>query len=189
MGLELGDQFHALWQEIAWAHQKWAEFVELFGSDPTRVAALNAVAPAFFYMIQTVLWEDMLLHIARLTDPPASAGNKAKANLTVRNLVQLVAPEIRPSTDEAVARAVRKTEFCRDWRNRHIAHRDLHLAMDPGAAPLKSANRAMVVEALESIAEVLNVVDLHYAQTTSFFQVTSNLGGAGSLLQALRRSR
>ncbi len=37
----------------------------------------------------------------------------------------------------------RKTEFCRDWRNRRFAHRDLTLAMQDAASqrthPVKAA--------------------------------------------------
>jgi hypothetical protein len=41
MGEQLGAQFHALWQEVALLHLRWAEFVELFGTKRSRVDLLN----------------------------------------------------------------------------------------------------------------------------------------------------
>ena len=52
---------------------------------------------------------------------------------------------------ERIADALVATEFCRDWRNRHIAHRDLQLALKQGAEPLKPASRSKVREALEAL--------------------------------------
>ncbi len=74
MGVELGEFYSALWHELAWIHSKWAEYVTLFGTTSTRVELLNQAAPRFFRTIQDSLWEDVLLHIARLTDSPRSAG-------------------------------------------------------------------------------------------------------------------
>jgi hypothetical protein len=48
MGAALGTQFYALWKEVVWLHWNWGEFVELFGSKPTRIELLNEAAPRFF---------------------------------------------------------------------------------------------------------------------------------------------
>jgi len=105
MGQALGTQFAALWQEVAYLHIKWAEFVDLYGTKPARIELLNRAAPKFFRMIQDLLWEETLLHIARLTDAPSSAGKKS--NLTIRNLVPLVDDAgPREAVAEAVQRAV-----------------------------------------------------------------------------------
>ena len=80
MGEPLGKLFSALWQEAAWLQSKWIEYVELFGTKRSRIELLNKAAPAFFKVVQDSLWEDTIIHIARLTDPPKSAG---KDNLTI----------------------------------------------------------------------------------------------------------
>jgi len=79
MGQELGETYEALGQEIVWLHSKWAEYAALYGTKESRVALLNKAAPRFARLIQDTLWEDIVLHIARLTDPPKSA---SKHNLT-----------------------------------------------------------------------------------------------------------
>ena len=74
MGEEIGLIYDALWQEIAWIHKKWAEYVALFGTTPERIELLNQAAPSFFRTVQDSMWEDVLLHLARLTDSPRSMG-------------------------------------------------------------------------------------------------------------------
>src|SRR5437868_4579391 len=80
MGSDLGEVYHHLWQEVAFVHRKWNEHVELFGMKPSRIDLMNEAAPAFFRMIQDSLWEDTLLHIARLTD------RRTKDTLTILRL-------------------------------------------------------------------------------------------------------
>jgi hypothetical protein len=186
MGEALGKQFHALWKEVVWLHWNWAEYVELFGSKPTRIELLNQAAPAFFRMIQDLLWEETLLRIARLTDASKSGGRAGRANLTIRNLPELVDDsEARQVATALIETAVRKASFCRDWRNRHIAHRDLNLALDKSASPLETASRKQVNEALSAIADVLNNVDGHYMDSATYFGGGAGIGNAVSLLHVV----
>src|SRR6185295_5019430 len=83
MGEELGSQFAELWQQLVYLHCKWMEYVALFGTRSDRIELLNKSAPTFFRIIQDTLWDDILLHICRLTDPPETGKNK---NLTIQNL-------------------------------------------------------------------------------------------------------
>ncbi|MES2024125.1 MAG: hypothetical protein V4448_01080 [Pseudomonadota bacterium] len=183
MGEELGSVYDALWQQMAWLHRKWSEYVVLFGTKKSRVDLLNETAPVFTRIVQDALWEDVLLHIARLTDPPKSAG---KHNLTIQYLAQIVTHADTKVTVEILTKeTLLATEFCRDWRNRHIAHRDLHLALKREAEPLKSASREKVNDALKALAAVMNAVAMHYRSSTTFFDFDVAAGGAMSLLYAL----
>ena len=83
MGEPLGKFFNALWQEVAWLYTKWNEYVALYGTKPSRIDLMNKAAPRFFRIVQDSLWEVTLLHIARLTDPPKSAG---KDNLSIKRI-------------------------------------------------------------------------------------------------------
>ena len=82
MGPELGPLYDAMWQQLAWLHHKWDQYVELYGTADTRLTILNEAAPMFFRVVQDTLWDDVLLHIARLTDSPQSMG---KPNLSVND--------------------------------------------------------------------------------------------------------
>lgn len=183
MGVELGSVYHALWNELAWLHQKWDEYVEIFGTKPSRVDLVNKVAPSFFRVVQDSLWEDSLLHVARLTDSPSTSG---KNNLSIRRLPQLIDDKnLEDKVATLVEAAVKKADFCRDWRNRHIAHKDLALVLNRGAEPLQPASRASVKDVLTSMAGVLNAVSAHYLDSTTVFEGISTPGGAIALLYAL----
>jgi hypothetical protein len=186
MGDELGVQYSALWQEVALLYRNWQQYVELFGIKPSRLDLMNSTAPYFFWMLQEDLWDVNLLHIARLTDKPATGKNK---NLTIQNFLDLIQDEkIEAEIKKLVDVALEKTEFARDWRNRHIAHNDLDLSLERSATPLADASRLQVKEALKVIADVMNAVDFHYLHSETRYDLGGPIDGALPLLYALDRS-
>lgn len=175
MGDPAGLIYSELWQEVAWLYHVWAEYVALFGTKESRVSLMNSAAPAFMRIVQDSIWEGVLLSIARLTDPPRSAG---KDNLSVRSLGAAISDlSLKSRVDAATAAALSASEFCRDWRNRHIAHRDLALSLRKGGQPLEDATRLKVKGALAAIADVLNVVCRHYFGSTTLFHIDVEIGG------------
>jgi len=184
MGPRLGPVYHALWNEVGWLHAKWKEYKELFGEKPARVDLLNRAAGLLFRIVQVALWEDALLHLARITDPPQSAG---KENLTLLRLLSLIADDgLRGQLEGLLDQAQTKTVFARDWRIRHIAHRDLAKALGEGAKPLSGASRNHVDEALRAVAAVLNRVNIFYLKSELVFDVITPLTGSVALLYVLR---
>ncbi len=186
MGEPLGSLFEALWQEVAWLYREWNEYVALFGTKPSRVTLLNKAAPTFFRLVQDSLREGVLLHIARLTDPITSPGKPRKSNLTIHALAPLIREtDVAHKVRDLAQKALEASDFCRDWRNRHIAHRDLDLALSTGANSLKPASREAVKVSLDRITDVLNAVSSHYMESTLFFETPDHPGGAVSLLYLL----
>ncbi len=167
MGSELGAVYSQLWQEVAWIHRNWAHYKELFGEKSSRIELLNEVAPSFFRSVQDALFETVLLHLTRLTDPAQSLG---KSNLSLRQLDSLIFDDaLKLKVNDLTFKAVESTEFARDWRNRKLAHRDLDLALGQAAKPLLPASRLAVAQALSAIVEVLNAVSSHYLDSTTIF--------------------
>jgi len=185
LGEKLGKLYHHLWQEVAWVYSKWNEYVELFGTKQSRIELINEASPKFFRIVQDSLWEDTILHISRLTDPPKSLGTKP--NLTIRKLPELVEDEVlKARLEELIGEVMEKTEFCRDWRNRKLAHRDLNLVLKEGVKPLEPASRAKIKEALHSISSVLNAISSHYFDSTTGFDMgAGSVNGAISLLYVI----
>jgi len=184
MGPHLGPVYNALWNEVAWLHAKWHEYKELYGEKPPRLELLNRASGFFFRIVQDTLWENTLLHLARLTDPSRSAGRQ---NLTVLQLPSLVNdPGLREQLEALLTEAKSKAEFARDWRNRHIAHRDLDKALGKGAEPLAAASRNHVDEALRALAAGLNRVNTFYLKSTLTFDVIAPMTGGVALLYVLR---
>jgi hypothetical protein len=183
MGPELGPLYDAMWQQIAWLHNKWEQYVELYGTAESRLKILNEAAPIFFCVVQDTLWDDVLLHIARVTD---SSQTMSKANLSIRRFPgEINHGPTKIRVQALVDEALTASEFCRDWRNRHIAHKDLNLALDRAAIPLKPASRAKVKAAIQALDAVLNGVAQHYLNSETVFDMQGTARGALSLLYVL----
>jgi hypothetical protein len=160
----------------------------LFGTKPSRIDLLNRAAPQFFRMLQDELFEATLLHLSRITDPPYSLNDKNKPNLSIRALAEhSTDAKLKTDVEKAVADAVKATDFARTWRNQHIAHKDLKLALDQQGTALPDASRKQVKEALQSIAAVLNLVASHYSKSQTAFDKVASFHGAESLLHVLHR--
>ena len=183
MGKKLGTYFNALWNEVAWLYTKWSEYDELFAKKPSRVDLLNDAAPTFFHIVQDCLFKDILLHIARLTDPPKTGKKK---NLSIRSLPNIISSDrLKKEIEGLIETTVEKAEFCRDWRNRRIAHTDLKLSLSEPAVPLKPVSREKVKAVLESISSIMNVIAREFMDTIIIFDGLPKLKGAEALLYIL----
>jgi hypothetical protein len=186
MGEALGTVFHELHDDFYLLQSKWQEYVELFGRRET-VDLLNAAAPDFFYLVDGVLWEDILLHVARLTDPASTGrGRGQKQNLSFGALPALVPDEtLKDDLKPLIAAATDSAGFARDWRHRRLAHRDLPLAIGT-AEPLAPASRLLVEQAVEKLFVVLRTVHLRFFDSDLQREVLPMGTGAGRLLAILR---
>jgi len=185
MGLNLGPVFYSLFNELAWLNIKWRQYTQLFSTSSSRLELINSTASFFFYMVEIVVWEDVLLHIAKLTDKEKSCGHD---NLSICHLHKLLDDaELTAKSINLIDIARDKSAFARDWRNRKIAHFDLKLmTTEQSAIPLEPAGRNNIDKALDAIAAVLNTIELHYCKCTTGFDFHFKKGDAESLLFILR---
>jgi len=184
LGPHLGPVFSELRDDLAWLQVKWAEYRELYGTSPERIDLLNSAAGLFFRILQDALWEDALLHLCRLTDP-AVMGKKQNLSIQVLPVLFTDAP-LREAVRTLVEQAVSATLFARDWRNRHISHRDRELVLGPGTLPLAPASRAQVSESISAIHRVLNEISERLLGSTLADDVITPPTGAEKLLYVLR---
>ena len=186
LGPALGPVYNALYNECAWLHVKWRQYVQLYGLNPERINLLNHAARLFFRVVQTTLWEDTLMHLARLTDNP---GSGSKKNLTVRSLPPLIQDKIfRMEIENRIDEAIKATTVARDWRNRRIAHRDFALQLKTGAKPLTSASRNDVEVALKAVSRITESIAKFYFKSEARMDwVTETVShDAVSLLYVIR---
>lgn len=184
LGTELGPIYNALYNECALLHIKWQQYVELFGTKPERIDLLNEAASLFFKIIADTLWDDTLLHLTKLTDPPGSG--KKKQRLTIQRLPRLIADDIfKVEVEQLIDAAVKATEFARDWRNRRIAHRNLALAIKQTPAGLTPASREKIKNALEAVTLCLQRVHEFYFNSKILFGVSPEPNGAVDLLYVI----
>ena len=131
MGEALGIFYYTLWKELAFLYMKWKEYVKLFGTDPSHIELINKVASGF-WMVGFSFWENIVLHITCFTD-------NNKRNLTIQGLPNLITDDkaLKEKVECLIKTALEKSDFCRDWRNRSMAHKDLDLAAgNKSAKPL-----------------------------------------------------
>lgn len=167
MGNDLGALFYELKLEEEWLRDKWAVFQELFEKGSDRVALLNKTASNFFYFLGQLLYEDAMLHLARLTDPPVSrVHNENRQNLTVRTLADLIPDQsFRTRVMSATNEFLQSCTFARDVRNRRLAHTDLNTHRNNQTDSLPPVGSDDVVEALRSLRGLLSCFEEHYRCT------------------------
>ena len=66
MGLELGERFYDLSNELLWVQMVWSDHRALYASQQS-IGVLNSLAPAFFWTLENVLWESVFMSLCRLT--------------------------------------------------------------------------------------------------------------------------
>lgn len=185
-GEVLGPIYDALSSDVLWLHTKWLEYREFYAGSSERVEFLNDSAPHFFWMLQNVLWHDVLLHVARLTDPPCQRGGK---NLTMLSLPAAIDDaSLRARVQATLDGALQSADFARQYRNKHLAHQDLDYALGH-AEPLNQGSRQQVEDVLALFADALNHINSHYCDTTLMYREFRPLGGAGSILSRLALAR
>jgi hypothetical protein len=184
MGATLGKQYSVLFREVSALHLYWNEFLELFATNDKRIERLNQAAPTFFQMLQEQQFETNMSHLARLTD---SSVTGTKQNLSIRNLPELVSDrQLKATLATHVDDVVKKTKFCRDWRNRRFSHHDLLLAtQDRRAKPLPTATKEQIAAALRALSDLMNEVERFYHKGLCSFDDIISHKGAGSLLSIL----
>lgn len=184
-GPELGPIYHAIHHEILWLHAKWAEYRKLFAHSQDRVNLLNDSAAHFFGVVQVVLWNDILLHICRLTDP---LGTGKRENLSLDRLREAVPSnrkELRGDLKGLVKLAEDCSQFARELRNKYLAHLDFPMAIDATVTPLPHASQQDVEDALTSFRDVMNSLRAAYEQGEVAFERILTKSGGDSLIHHL----
>lgn len=179
LGPKLGKVYFELVNEHVWLHDKWREYRALFAGSEDRIELLNRAASRFFGQLDGILWEDVLLHLCRITDPPRVGSHH---QLTIQRLSGLhQGPEIQTLVDSAVEASA----FARDWRNRHIGHRSLARAVDPAARPLAHASHASVETALGVLDDLFNAIHVKHFDGGISFDVPGGPGDVEDLVGVL----
>ncbi len=140
--------------------------------DAERLEVLNLVAGPLLRLTHDVLWEYLLLRVARLTDPPTSGRGREKESLSVLWLPRLFGGDVVEDQQKAklkvlIEEAKKATEFARQWRNQRVAHVDLDWARDdvthffrdmrPAVAkPLEPATWEEMDRALQAVHRALD---------------------------------
>jgi hypothetical protein len=187
LGSEPGRLYNVLWNEIIRIRVKWQEYCGLFQAGPKTIATLNAAAPFFFYIVQDLLLNDIILGLARITSRKTVDD---KANLTVAWLPEKMpdAGDLR-TLDRLVSEAIAASRFTKDRRNRYIAHRDYALFVRQTAKPLRPIKRRQVEGALSALWKIIEHCESCYFKSSTIDQIVRPMTGVFSLLHFLSEAQ
>ncbi|HZO27367.1 MAG TPA: hypothetical protein VFH48_15410 [Chloroflexota bacterium] len=149
--------YDALYQQQNTLDAKWQEFRKLYMHSEERGQLLHRTADYFFGLLKMVLWQDVLLHTAKLIDSEATGG---KANLTVRRLPSAVSdPALSSRLASLVQTAKSKCAVAREWRHKQLAHLDLNLSLGTAGTTLTEVDPSIIEDGLASIRAILSELD------------------------------
>jgi hypothetical protein len=177
MGASLGADFAELMQDAARLHLKWNEFLPLYAGPKSRVDDMNKAAPGFFFLAQHALWNDIILHIFRMTDP----------DKRVLSILKLKVPaELTTGFQTKVTKLKTATRFAHRLRHEYIAHRNREVALE--VRPVPPASVGDVNAAIAAIDDALHFVDHHFTNRDPTMYKHLNIhGGSDILIWTVRR--
>ena len=179
MGVPLGEVFYELIQDAALLHLKWNEFLALFAASPEQIETFNRAAPGFFYLVQEACWDDLVLHIFRMTDDDRNV-------LSILHLKRLIQPGIRDPFNDKLTTLTAAAKLAHDLRNNHIGHRNRDVALK--VKPVPPSSRDDINRAIAAIDEALHFVDHHFTKRApTLYEHLDIRGGADSILDIVKR--
>ena len=111
---------------------------------------------------------------------------RTEAYLTIQRLPSLVHPSLFDKLGGLIETSKTASSFCRDQRNRQLAHYDLDLALKRSAEPLPEATLEKVNGAITALGNILNALSQYYVNSTTLFDLDSHPGGAASLIRVIQ---
>lgn len=181
-----GELFYELLTNVAHLHLNWKNYRSLFDTSPERIELLNWVASSFFGLLDGILRHDVVLAIARLTDPPKSAG---KDNASLARLIDMLKPFIDVALFNELQLKLKDLQiYCepiRQLRNRLLAHDDLATALQYHADPLHGISRAYIEGILERIRELCGDIEERFRGSRTSHQYVFSSNDGESLIFAL----
>lgn len=162
MTKETKEIFDELKNELAWLHAKWNIYKQLFQKSPERIHLLNECASGFFYVIQDVLFHEIIVGICKLMDPANS--NKYK-NLSLNQL------QLKLRESESLDLMITLKNILDDlnsrldslsiWRNKKLAHLDLTTNLEKKIKSLPSIK----IQQIEAILLLLTEYMINIERT------------------------
>jgi hypothetical protein len=184
----VADVHRALWPHVVDLQGQWNTFRRLFMTNDGTVDVLNWAARGLFAKMQRSLVDEMILAIARLTDPPQTGSHK---NVVLERLAQECDAAGRKDVGEQVRRCLHEARklsaAMRDQRNRRLGHLDFTTHVEQQSVPAVFVRE--ISGALRWIKAAMNSVEVALEGRTTMYSAYSVTGDAGSLVHVLRAAR
>lgn len=191
---EIEGAFVVLSDDVTHVHHAWQTFSTLFDGDEKREELLYDSAVTFFDQLHTLLAENLLLGLSRLTDPAIQGkGKNQRTNLTLERLVLAIDqqrfPALRADCEALLAEISQRVDGIRDRRHRLIAHRDHDAALGRSKKPFSAVLRTDISGALEKVAELMNRIRLEFTGGDMEYATIFEATGVEALVHTLEEAR
>lgn len=180
--------YDALRIEVTWLHGRWICYRQLFAGSPERIDMLNECASVFFLIIQDVLLDEVMLSLSKLTDPAKTGKNENMSLEQLQTLLEAYGDAIHASKSRLILDKLH--DQCapfRNWRDKQLAHLDLHTSMKSSPNPLPGVSREMIGGALSTVRDYLNAIEQHYNDSEYGYE-NFMMGSDGDALLATIRN-
>jgi hypothetical protein len=186
---EPNEIFMVVNSEVTWLHTIWELFIQLYGSSDENIEIMNESAPQFFAILKTMLFDELVMILNRLTDP---AITRRKANACLEQLIkQLDQPEntlLATSLTEKLSTIRANYVAFRTWRDKKVSHNDLPTALQNEGNFLPEIPRAKAAAAIQEITDFIN----EYSEAVlgsfqSYVPFLAARGDGNALLQYLKQ--
>jgi len=184
---ELQQEFSFLFDEVMMLTYQWQTFNSLFNHSKKRVDLINATAPAFFWLIQDNLLDQMILLLARLLDRKETC---KKRNATFDHFAATLEKHNHQLADELRKdRETLKTEFepFKTWRDRAIGHNDYRTAHKVELLPKFQWNQ--LSQCIELAQQWVEKPQEFYSPECSFIWSIPDVGGTEAIISVLKSYR
>jgi AbiU2 len=183
--MHCGDLFQALRQETGELWVRWKIYRGNYSEAPATLDIWNLTGTGVFTVLQTILFEDMVVRLCRLTEP-----DNAYDNLSIRKLTAALREAdpvfVEESLEKPLAALLAKCEVLREVRNRRLAHVDLERALRIERCAVSALNRDDVEGPMRMLAAYLNLIEGRYLRSKTFYtDILVPLSEDGQQLSAL----
>lgn len=185
-----GELFYELLNNVANLHLIWKDYRILYGTSQERIELLNWAAGEFFGLLDDVIRHDVVMRIARLTDPARSMGHD---NVSLERIVDGLNQHVEPSfVKELRVKLQELRTYCepiRQLRNRFLAHEDMASALKYHPDPLPGISRAFIEGALKQTRDIMGHMEQKFLGSPTSHEYIISFANAERLVFVLESAR
>jgi hypothetical protein len=145
----------------------WTIFKDITVNVPETIVLINKTSPLFFKRVQSILFEHLIIGVARLTDPSSQLGHR---NLTLHDLFDGQKPT-------QFAELEKTASNIREIRRKIVGHLDYECGIDPSSLP----NKGIISEIRKSLELIEQIIELAWDKWTGSVYSISSMGSSATI--------
>lgn len=151
--------YEPLKKEIWLLHSRWVLFEQLYRKSDLRLELLNEANGSFFHMLQWLMYDDLQLGLAKLTDDRRDTASLPQLQ---KRLDSQSDNKLAAQAKAVLVNLSNSVEAIRKQRDSRIAHYSLDQATNGRAEKLPDVNYHDIVAALGLVRDYMNLIETYY---------------------------